>query len=466
MPTVKREDISEVSTVVTVEISQADYQQKLKKKLREAQEQTSIKGFRPGQAPANFIRKKFGNGILADLVEEQVREALGKYFQDEKLTYLAQPLPYTSNNYNYNVEQQQDYSFKFDMGIVPEFEIKGTTLDNVLPFYDIQIDEDFLQAEIDRLRDRFSAGFEENITDVQEKDMVFFQLQELDEAGQVKAKGVSRDEVPFSVKDLNEDLRKQVLALTVGESLDTDIYQAEPRRAKDFVDKHILNITAKTVCNTQFRLTLVRVQRPKKAELSEQFYQQLFPGDQVADVDTFQDKMRDELYKVYKQLAMQRFFAAIYDSLMEQNPVNLPIDFLKKFLSATERNLPEGFFETQEFQGMVNDIRWGLLRDRLAARFEIEVTKEEVEDTVRLEILRYFNYQIQPYSDYVNQQIARILGDRREYQKRYEATLDERVLEQLSELVGKDLKAVTKAEFDALDKKETPAETIAETTAE
>ena len=104
MPTVKREDISEVSTVVTVEISQADYQQKLKKKLREAQEQTSIKGFRPGQAPANFIRKKFGNGILADLVEEQVREALGKYFQDEKLTYLAQPLPHTSNSSNTSLQ--------------------------------------------------------------------------------------------------------------------------------------------------------------------------------------------------------------------------------------------------------------------------------------------------------------------------------------------------------------------------
>ena len=155
---------------------------------------------------------------------------------------------------------------------------------------------------------------------------------------------------------------------------------------------------------------------------------------------------------MYKQLSMQRFFATIYNSLMEKNDITLPVDFLKKFLSVTEQNLPEGFFESEQFTGIQNDIRWGLMRDRLAAKFEIEITREEVEDTVRLEILKYFNYQIAPYSDYVNQQIARILADQREFQKRYEATLDERVLEQLSEMVGKDLKTVSKAEFDALDK--------------
>jgi trigger factor len=453
MPTVTREDISEVSTVITVEINQTDYQPKVKKKLQEVQRETSIKGFRPGQAPVNFIRKRFGNGIMSDIIENQVRESLGNFFKEQKMTYLAQPLPRVSNNYNYNIEQPQDFVFKFDMGIVPEFDIQGTDLDNVLPFYDIAIDESFLQKEIDRLRERFSTGFEENITTVEEKDMVFVQLDELDASGEVKAKGVTRAEVPFFVKDLNETLRAQVMNMAIGDTVDTNIYEAEPQRKKEFVEKQILQITPKTLCGTQFRLTLLRIQRPKKAELSEQFYQQLFPNDEVADVNTFEDKMRDELYKVYKQLATQRFFGTIYTSLMDKNKITLPIEFLKQYLTATEPNLPADFFETAQFEGMVNDIRWGLLRDRLAARFEIEVTKEEVEDTVRLEILRYFNYQIPPYSDYVNQQIARILGDRREFQKRYEATMDERVLEQVSELVGKDVKAVTKDEFDALDKK-------------
>ena len=452
MPTVKREDISEVSAVITVDINKNDYQQQVKKKLRDLQQQTSIKGFRPGQAPLNFISKRFGTGIVSEVVEEQVRQALGNFLRDEKLTIVAQPLPQEGNNYRYNIDKLEDYVFKFDIGIVPEFEIKGTDLDNVLPFYDITIDEEFLQTEIDRLRERFSDGFETEVAAIEEKDMIFATLEELDENGEVKAKGIKQEGTPFMVAYLNEEVRKQMVGAAVGASFDVNIYTLEPQRTKDFINKHVLKVSPKVVFGEQFRLTVERVQRPKKAELSEDFYKRLFPTEEVNSADAFQEKMRDELYKVYKQLSMQRFFATIYNSLMEKNDITLPVDFLKKFLSVTEQNLPEGFFESEQFTGIQNDIRWGLMRDRLAAKFEIEITREEVEDTVRLEILKYFNYQIAPYSDYVNQQIARILADQREFQKRYEATLDERVLEQLSEMVGKGLKTVSKAEFDALDK--------------
>lgn len=452
MPTVKREDISEVGAVITVEISTNDYQQQVKKKLRDLQQQTNIKGFRPGQAPINFISKRFGTGIVAEVIEEQVRQALGNFLRDEKLTIVAQPLPQESNNHRYNIDKLEDYTFKFDIGIVPEFEIKGTDLDNVLPFYDIAIDEEFLQTEIDRLRERFSDGFETEVAAIEEKDMIFVTLEELDENNEVKAKGIKQEGTPLMVAYLNEEVRSKVIGSPIGASFDVNIYTLEPQRTRDFINKHVLKVSPKVVFGENFRLTVERVQRPKKAELSEDFYKRLFPTEDVNSQDAFQDKMRDELYKVYKQLSMQRFFATIYNSLMEKNEFTLPVDFLKQFLSVTETSLPENFFETEQFTSIQNDIRWGLMRDRLAAKFDIQVTREEVEDTVRLEILKYFNYQIAPYSDYVNQQIARILADQREFQKRFEATLDERVLEQLSEMVGKDLKAVSKAEFDALDK--------------
>ncbi len=450
MPIVKREDISDVSTIVTVELTQNDYLPKVKQKLREFQQQSSFKGFRPGQTPMTFIRKRFGNSVLMEQVEEVVREAMGNFFKEQKLVYLAQPLPAEENNHRYDIENAKDYTFKFELGVVPEFEIKGTSLDNVLPYYDIAIDEAFLQEEIERLRKRFSTGFEDDIQSVSEEDdMIFCHIEEL-EGDAVKSKGVSRNNVPFFVRDLNADLKAQVLTAKVGDSFVANIYEVEPKRDKEFVRKHFLQASPKVIVGDMFKLTIEKVQRVKKADLSEDFYQRLFPDGEVKDVDAFQEKMRTELYNAYKQLSMQKFFAAIYDSLMELNQMTLPIEFLKKWLSTTEKNLPANFFETEEFKGMQNDIRWGLVRDRLANQFEIEVTREDVEDAVRLDILRYFNYQIPPYGEYTNNMINRILGDRREFQKRYEAVLDERVLERLSEEVGKDVKAVSKAEFDAL----------------
>jgi trigger factor len=451
MATVKREDISEVSTFITIEVAQADFMPKVKQKLKELQTQGSFKGFRPGQTPITFIRKRFGNGILVEQVENIVRQQLSDFLKAEKITYLGQPLPDDSNSINYDIEAVKDYTFKFELGVVPAFEVEGTTIENVLPYYDIAIDESFLESEIERLRKRFSTGFEEDVLDVEEEDMVFCKLEEL-EGDEVKAKGVSRTNVPFFVKDLNESVKTQLLNAKVGSSAAVNIFTIEPRRDKEFVRKHFVQASPKQVFGEMFKLTIEKIQRPKKAELTEEFYQRLFPNETIGDMTNFQEKMRDELYKAYKQLSQQKFFGTIYDSLMDKNQVQLPLDFLKTWLSLNEPNLSPDFFVSENFKNVQNDIKWGLIRDRVAAKFEISIEREDVEDAVRLEILKYFNYQIPPYGEYVNNMIARVLSDRNEFQKRYEQVLDERVLESLSEQLGKDVRSVSKAEFEALDK--------------
>jgi trigger factor len=451
MPAISRDIISETSSLIKVAVSNSDYAPKVKQKLRELQAQSNIKGFRPGQTPMSFIRKRFGNSIVAEIVEDMVKEAMGNYFKEEKLVYLAQPLPAMSNNYRYDVETNGDYNFEFELGTVPSFELKGATLENVLPFYDIIIDEEFLETEIDKLRKRFSTGFEDNIIEVQDEDMVFCRLDET-ENGQIKHKGLSRAEIPFFLRDINPTLKEQLIGSEVGVSVDVNVYEIEPKRDREFVRKHFLQTNSKHAVNDTFKLTVERIQRPKKAEMSNDFFNRLFPNEGSMDADTFQEKMRGELQKAYKQLSMQKFFGTIYDSLMELNPIVLPIEFLEKWLTLTNENkLPEDFFSSEQFKAMQNDIRWGLLRDRTAAQLGLEVSREDVEDSVRVEILRYFNYQIPPYGEYINGMINRLLSDRQEFQKRYEAVLDERVLERLSEEIGKDVKPVSKADFDAMN---------------
>jgi len=459
MPAISRDIISETSSIIKVAVANADYAPKVKLKLREFQSQSNIKGFRPGQTPMSFIKKRFGATVVMEVVEEIVRETMGNYFKEEKLVYLAQPLPSESNVYRYDADSNQDYNFEFELGTVPSFELKGATLDNVLPFYDIMIDEEFLNGEIEKLRKRFSTGFEEDITDIQDEDLIFCQLDEL-ENGSIKHKGVSRNEVPFFLRDINPELKAQIVGAKVGDTFDANIYAIEPKRDREFVRKHFLQTNSKHAVNETFRLTVVRVQRPKKAEMSEEFFNRLFPNEAVTDVDAFQEKMRGEMQKAYKQLSMQKFYGTIFDALMDANQITLPIDFLKKWLLFTNKDVTAEFFETEQFKAMQNDIRWGLLRDRIASQFSLEVSREDVEDAVRVEILRYFNYQIPPYGEYINGMINRVLADRQEFQRRYEAVLDERVLERLSEEIGKDVKTVTKAEFDALSPN-APSEIVA-----
>jgi len=49
-----------------VNLKEADYQPKIKEKLKEYGKKASMKGFRPGKVPASLISKMYGKSVLVD----------------------------------------------------------------------------------------------------------------------------------------------------------------------------------------------------------------------------------------------------------------------------------------------------------------------------------------------------------------------------------------------------------------
>lgn len=57
----KKDDLN---AVLTVNIEESDYREKVDKKLKDYRKQANIPGFRPGHVPAGLIRKQFGKAVL------------------------------------------------------------------------------------------------------------------------------------------------------------------------------------------------------------------------------------------------------------------------------------------------------------------------------------------------------------------------------------------------------------------
>ena len=134
---------------------------------------------------------------------------------------------------------------------------------------------------------------------------------------------------------------------------------------------------------------------------------------------------------------------------MEQNKLDLPVEFLQKWLRQGNEDIKDDFFEGEEFEAFIRNTNWSLIRDKLAEQYEVSVNFQDVEDMTRGEILSYFNYQIPPYGDMMDNMLERILSDRKEVNRRFDSLMDQRILDRVAEHMGKEMIDSTREEFEA-----------------
>src|SRR5690606_28087805 len=109
-------------TKLKISLKESDYQPKVAEKLKEYSIKASIKGFRAGKDPAGLIHKMYGKSILVDEINHMVSHTINDYIKNEKLNVVGDPIP-ASENDHIDWDNQKDFEFQFNLGVVPEFSV-------------------------------------------------------------------------------------------------------------------------------------------------------------------------------------------------------------------------------------------------------------------------------------------------------------------------------------------------------
>src|SRR5450631_2127162 len=154
MSTVTRENIGILNDKIIVKLEKSDYLPSFEKSLKEYGKKANIPGFRKGMVPTSLIKKMYGNSVFTDEVLKSVEKKLTDYVSTEQLEIFAQPLPLPENDASQiNMTQPQDYSFAFEVGLKPAFQLPD--LSSLTPTrYQIIVTDEMLNEEIDRLRQK------------------------------------------------------------------------------------------------------------------------------------------------------------------------------------------------------------------------------------------------------------------------------------------------------------------------
>lgn len=420
MPSIVRDDRDALQITLKVNIARADYEEQFDTELQKYRKHASLKGFRKGKTPKTVLRKMFGRSILADVVNDVLQKHLFDYLSDQDINYLGQPIPAEEQPpVDFNPNALQDFEFVFDLGLAPEFELKGLDEGKSFEHPVAHPSDEQLDEELMNLRRRFGQSQTLEEEPAEEEDILRFKATEW--AGNApKEEGVEHEFTLF-VRNATPEAKEALLGKQVGDKVVLNVFELEAEASEENVRKYMLGLDPEDEreVNPNFQLEVVEVSRFSPAELNEEFFKNAFGEGDVNDEESAKERIANDYRQYHAEASNALLFREFQDYLLEQNPIELPDAFLKRWLTYTnEKNTPENV--EKGYAGFTRGMRWTLLRHKLIQHFDLRVEIEEVRERFAQQVIGYFGGRRPEWmtDDMVSGMVERMMQDEKDVESK------------------------------------------------
>lgn len=109
-----------------VTIGQNELGERFNQKIDEIKDRVQLKGFRRGKVPLSHIKKLYGRSLMAEVVEQAVRETSSQAITDRKERPAMQPsidLPEDKSEIDQIIDGKRDLAFDMSFEVLPEIAI-------------------------------------------------------------------------------------------------------------------------------------------------------------------------------------------------------------------------------------------------------------------------------------------------------------------------------------------------------
>ena len=114
-----------------VVVAAGDLDAKVNSRLNELKERVRINGFRPGKVPVSHLKRIYGRAVMAEAIEDSVREANASIVSDSGFKLALEPkvvLPETEAAMAEVMAGKADLAYSVELEILPKFELTNVPL--------------------------------------------------------------------------------------------------------------------------------------------------------------------------------------------------------------------------------------------------------------------------------------------------------------------------------------------------
>ena len=406
---------NKLSGIISIEIDKNDYEQKVNDVLKRYSKTAKIPGFRKGFVPIGLVKKQYGNAVKVDEINKLLDSTLKKYIQDEKLDILGGPIPHMDNDINWDSEI---INFDFEIGYTPEFKINLKPKKPILK-YEVKADKKMVDGQIKNIQSQYGK---------------LISKPKVENNSEITANfNCTTDEINnssmFKTDSLKPSFLKRIIGLKVGNEL-TEI------GSKIFKENYELSRNLKIELEkaknfkSEVSIKIEEINEREMADLDQDLFDKVFGKNSVKSVTEMKNKLSEDFVKQFQNQVDQKLMNDTIEYLIESTKINLPSEFLIKWMKLSSENKISIDEAKSEYEKSEKGMKYQLIESKIIIDNDLQVNFEDLKsfttDLIKNQMLQYG--QAIPDEKEVDGIVARVMSNKDEIKRLTEQLTSTRIL--------------------------------------
>ena len=426
--------LNKVSGIISIQIEKKDYEGKVIEVLKSYSKTAKIPGFRKGFVPMGLIKKQYGNAVKVDEINKLLDSSLKKYINENKLDILGGPIPKTDNEIDWDSEL---INFDFEIGYSPEFKINFKAKKPIIKF-EVKADKKMIDNQLKNIQSRYGK---------------LVSKIKIDKTSEITALFKSEDDIinnssMFKIETLKPSFAKKLIGLKVGDVVSQNA-------SKIFREEHDLsrNIKIELSKAKEYKnnlvITIEEINERELADLNQELFDKVFGKNSVKSIAEMKSKLGDDFVKQFQTQVDQKLMNDTIEYLIDSTKVNLPSDFLIKWMKLNSEKKISIDEAKIEYEKSEKGMKYQLIESKIIIDNNLQVNFEDLKafttDLIKNQMKQYG--QVIPEDKELDGIIARVMSNKDEIKRLTEQLTSKRMLDFFKENFNYKIKKVTYDEY-------------------
>lgn len=426
--------LNKVSGIISIQIEKKDYEGKVIEVLKSYSKTAKIPGFRKGFVPMGLIKKQYGNAVKVDEINKLLDSSLKKYINENKLDILGGPIPKTDNEIDWDSEL---INFDFEIGYSPEFKINFKPKKPIIK-YEVKADKKMIDNQLKNIQSRYGK---------------LVSKIKIDKTSEITALFKSEDDIinnssMFKIETLKPSFAKKLIGLKVGDVVSQNA--SEIFREEHDLSRNIkIELSKAKEYKNNLVITIEEINERELADLNQELFDKVFVKNSVKSIAEMKRKLGDDFVKQFQTQVDQKLMNDTIEYLIDSTKVNLPSDFLIKWMKLNSEKKISIDEAKIEYEKSEKGMKYQLIESKIIIDNNLQVNFEDLKafttDLIKNQMKQYG--QVIPEDKELDGIIARVMSNKDEIKRLTEQLTSKRMLDFFKENFNYKIKKVTYDEY-------------------
>lgn len=358
---------------VTVGVPAEEVENAVESRLKEAQKNLRLDGFRPGKVPMREVKRRFGAAARNEVLSEVMRNHFIQAVEQESLQPAGMPHFEATKN-----EPGKDLEFTATFEVYPEVELAD--------FSKIEVEKpvaEVTDADVDQMIDTLRkqrASWEQVERAAEQGDRVNIDYEGTKDGEAFDGGSAEGQNLELGSGSMIPGFEDGIVGMKPGDEKELELSFPEDYHAEELAGQKVV-----------FKVKLNHVEGQKLPEVDEEFMKAF--GVEGGDLDKFKEEVRKNMERELRNQVQQKTKEQIMDGLIGIHEFEVPEGLVKQEIERMRQQMVQQFGGGQQFDSSMlpddlfqeqadRSVRLGLIMRSIMEQHEIKADADRVKQRV------------------------------------------------------------------------------------